>query len=194
MDMNCENLFKLLVYGVAAYVTLKILQDNCGVTIFEGFDSGAPLMNQDNMGIMASEGVTQDSGPLPVQGLGRTPSTCYPQPTLKAEDLLPKEDSAAIQEFNIAKPAGEGILQGVNMLDSGFHVGVNTIGQSLKNANRQLRAEPPNPQVAVSPWMMSSIGPDLMRRPLEDGEGCAASVGPVSGAGAGAGSGAPLAA
>lgn len=194
MDMNCENLFKLLVYGVAAYVTLKILQDNCGVTIFEGFDSGSPLMNQDNMGIMASEGPTKDSGPLPVQGLGRTPSTCYPQPTLKAADLLPKEDSAAIQEFNIAKPAGEGILQGVNMLDSGFHVGVNTIGQSLKNANRQLRAEPPNPQVAVSPWMMSSIGPDLMRRPLEDGEGCAASVGPVSGAGAGAGSGAPLAA
>jgi len=61
----------------------------------------------------------------------------------------------------------------VNMLDAGFHVGVNTIGQSLRNANRQLRAEPPNPQVQVSPWMMSSIGPDLLRRPLEDGEGCA---------------------
>jgi len=188
MDMNCENLFKVLVYGIAAYVTLKIIQDNCGVTIFEGFDSGAPL---DNTGIVASEGVAQDSGPQKVQGLGRTPSTCYPQPSLKAEDLLPKEDSAAIQEFNIAKPAGEGILQGVNMLDSGFHVGVNTIGQSLKNANRQLRAEPPNPQVAVSPWMMSSIGPDLMRRPLEDGEGCAANAGPVSGA-AGSGAGAPV--
>jgi len=62
-------------------------------------------------------------------------------------------------------------------LDAGFHVGVNTIGQSLKNANRQLRSEPPNPQVNVSPWMMSSIGPDLLRRPLEDGEGCAASPG-----------------
>lgn len=197
MSMNCENLFKILVYGIAAYVTLKIIQDNCGVTIFEGFEgsngaaNGAPL---NNPGVVASEGPTKDSGPLKVQGLGRTPSTCYPQPTLKASDLLPKEDSAAIQEFNIAKPAGEGILQGVNMLDSGFHVGVNTIGQSLKNANRQLRAEPPNPQVAVSPWMMSSIGPDLMRRPLEDGEGCAASVGPVGGAGSGAGAGAPVAA
>ena len=60
------------------------------------------------------------------------------------------------------------------MLDAGFHVGVNTIGQSLRNANRQLRSEPPNPQVQVSPWQMSSIGPDLMRRPLEAGEGCSA--------------------
>ena len=59
------------------------------------------------------------------------------------------------------------------MLDAGFHVGVNSVGQSLRNANQQLRAEPPNPQVQVSPWMMSSIGPDLLRRPLEDGEGCA---------------------
>ena len=60
------------------------------------------------------------------------------------------------------------------MLDAGFHVGVNTIGQSLRNANQQLRSEPPNPQVQVSPWQMSSIGPDLLRRPLEDGAGCSA--------------------
>ena len=38
---------------------------------------------------------------------GRTPPTCLPHPTLKAEDLLPKEDSDAIKEFNTAKPHGE---------------------------------------------------------------------------------------
>ena len=80
----------------------------------------------------------------------------------------------SIKEFNLAKPAGDGILSGINMLDAGFHVGVNTVGQSLRNANRQLRSEPPNPQVNVSPWLMSTIGPDLMRRPLDGGEGCAA--------------------
>ena len=71
------------------------------------------------------------------------------------------------------KPVGEGILQGVNLLDAGYHVGVNTIGQSLRNANRQVRSEPPNPQVNVSPWMNSTINPDLPRRPLEVGESCA---------------------
>ena len=61
---------------------------------------------------------------------------------------------------------GEGILKGVNFLDAGFHVGVNTVGQSLRNANLNLRAEPPNPRVQVSPWMNTTIDEDLTRRPL----------------------------
>ena len=194
MDMNCETMFKVVVYVLAAYVALKVLQENCGVNLLgmveglTGDENGVPV------GVMASEGVKFDSMPKSVKDMPRTPSTCYPQPTLKAEDLLPKEDSDAIKEFNTAKPHGEGILQGINYLDAGFHIGVNTVGQSLRNANRQLRAEPPNPQVNVSPWLNTSIGPDLLRRPLEDGEGCAASA-PVDGAGAGAGAGgAPVAA
>ena len=177
--MNCETMFKVVVYVLAAYVALKVLQENCGINLLgmvEGLtdgDSSGPA------GVMASEGVKYDSVPKSVKDMPRTPSTCYPQPTLKAEDLLPKEESDAIKEFNTAKPHGEGILQGINYLDAGFHIGVNTVGQSLRNANRQLRAEPPNPQVNVSPWLNTTIGPDLLRRPLEEGEGCAASATPV---------------
>jgi len=178
MELNCENVLYIVGYVVLGYVTLRIIQDNCDIGLRGFFRSVEGLTNSEpapvSGGISASESLGSNAGPQAVQGLDRTPSTCYPQPALSAEDLLPKEDSAAIQEFNIAKPAGEGILQGVNMLDSGFHVGVNTVGQSLKNANRQLRAEPPNPQVQVSPWQMSSIGPDLLRRPLDDGDGCSA--------------------
>jgi hypothetical protein len=172
MEMNCETMFKVVVYVLAGYVALKVLKENCGINLLEGFElAGAPL----DSSIKASEGVKYDSLPAQVPSdMARTPPSCYPQPTLKAEDLLPKEESDAINEFNTAKPHGEGTLHGVNHLDAGFHVGVNTVGQSLKNANRQLRAEPPNPQVAVSPWQNSSIGPDLFRRPLEDGAGCAA--------------------
>jgi hypothetical protein len=46
------------------------------------------------------------------------------------------------------------------------HVGVNTIGQSLRNANLQLREEPPNPQDNVSPWLNTTIDRDLLRKPL----------------------------
>ena len=42
-------------------------------------------------------------------------------------------------------------------------------GQSLRNANRQLRSEPANPQVKVSPWLQSTIEPDTDRKPLEIG-------------------------
>jgi hypothetical protein len=188
MDLTCKNVFNLVVYAIGAYVVLRIIQDNCDIGLggffksVEGLANSAPTSEPNSVptsvqsvsgGIASAEPNTQ-AVQQSVQGLNRVQSTCYPQPALKAEDLLPKEDSEAIKEFNIAKPAGEGILQGVNMLDAGFHVGVNTIGQSLRNANRQLRSEPPNPQVQVSPWMISSIGPDLLRRPLEDGEGCSA--------------------
>ena len=122
-------------------------------------------------GVRASEPLGNNEMSLPVQ-FNRTPSQCYPQNTLTAKDLLPTEESKEISEFNQNYPIGEGVLKGINFLSSGYHIGVNTVGQSLKNANRQLRSEPPNPQVSVSPWMNSSIGPDLLRRPLEVGDSC----------------------
>jgi len=48
-------------------------------------------------------------------------------------------------------------------------IGVNTVGSSLRNANYSLRSEPANPQSMVSPWNVSTINPDLVRRPLEIG-------------------------
>ena len=112
---------------------------------------------------------------MPIQGIQTAPANCYPQNTLTPEDLLPEGEGNQIKDFNEGIPeTGEGILKGVNFLDAGFHVGVNTVGQSLRNANQQLRAEPPNPQVNVSPWMNSTITPDLPRKPLEVGESCSA--------------------
>ena len=122
-------------------------------------------------GVRASEPIGNNEMSLPVQ-FNRTPSQCYPQNTLTAGDLLPAEESKEISEFNQNYPIGKGVIKGINFLSSGYHIGVNTVGQSLKNANRQLRSEPPNPQVSVSPWMNSSIGPDLLRRPLEVGDSC----------------------
>ena len=108
---------------------------------------------------------------MPIQGIQTAPANCYPQNTLTPQDLLPEGQAGQIEKFNEGVPeVGEGILRGVNYLDAGFHTGVNTIGQSLRNANLNLRAEPPNPRTQVSPWMMSTIDPDLARRPMSDGE------------------------
>ena len=109
---------------------------------------------------------------LPVQGAATRPSSCYPQNTLGPEDLLPLGKSKEIEDFNKQNPVGEGILKGVNFLDAGFHTGVNTVGQSLRNANLNLRAEPPNPRVQVSPWMNSTIDTDLARKTLDSEDVC----------------------
>lgn len=99
--------------------------------------------------------------------MNRTPSSCFPQKILTANELLPHDDSAAISDFDQDYPIGEGVKRGIDYLSAGYHVGVNTVGQSLRNANRQIRGEPPNPQVSVSPWLNSTIGPDLERRSLD---------------------------
>jgi hypothetical protein len=86
---------------------------------------------------------------------------------LEAGDLLPDDTNSA---WSNVDPAGQGSIAYKNWLEAGYHQGVNTIGSSLKNASRDLRAEPINPQQVVSPWMQSTVEPDLTRRPLEDGE------------------------
>jgi hypothetical protein len=138
----------------------------------EPFSLGGLLGGENNMTEIKAAEPGKQSSPQAVSDLGRTPASCYPQQQLKPEDLLPTDENKAIQEFNISKPVGEGILQGVNLLDYSYHVGTNTIGQSLRNANRQLRSEPPNPQVNITPFNNSTIAPDLPRKPLEVGESC----------------------
>ena len=43
------------------------------------------------------------------------------------------------------------------------------VQQALKNANLQLRSDPIIEKKIVSPWMMSTIEPDMARVPLEVG-------------------------
>jgi hypothetical protein len=90
---------------------------------------------------------------------------CFPRDKLTADDLLPKD--AANSKWAQVNPAGQGELKNQNFITAGYHVGINTVGTTLRNANRQLRSDPPNPQVKVSPWNQTTILPDLNRRPLE---------------------------
>ena len=107
--------------------------------------------------------------------VGSVSDSCLPQNVLSSSDLLPQVDKEAILEFLEEGDMKDGILKGVNFLNAGFHVGVNSVGQSLRNANRQIRSEPPNPQTQMSPWQNTTMAPDLQRRPLELTDSCAKS-------------------
>jgi len=162
--MDCKN---LLMYGLIILVGLYLLKDICGFKIpfLEGME------NIDAPTETPSE--TPTTGALPTDpdsyveaSLDNGVAPCQKREPLTPDDLLPKDQAA--DTFNEQNPDGEGILKGVNYLDATFHVGVNTVGQSLRNANLNLRAEPPNPRVAVSPWLNSTIDTDLSRKPLGD--------------------------
>lgn len=116
----------------------------------EGFSDYAPF-GGDNM------------GPVPMKAAAK-PQGCYPREQLNPMELLPQDVNS---QWAAVNPTGTGDIQGKNFLSAGALIGVNTVGQSLRNSNLQIRAEPPNPQIQVSPWMQSTIEPDLSRRPLE---------------------------
>ena len=94
------------------------------------------------------------------------PPSCQKEPIADPASLLPKDENSEWARLN---PAGKGELGDVNMLKAGHHIGIDTVGQSLRNANLQLRSEPANPQLKVSPWLQSTIEPDVNRRALEIG-------------------------
>lgn len=115
-----------------------------GAEVAEGFQTLAP-------------------SPMPFPGAA-APAGCYPKNQLAPSELLPQDANSTWAQVN---PMGAGDIAGKNFLNAGANIGVNTVGQSLRNASWDLRAEVPNPQVVVSPWMMSTIEADLSRRPLE---------------------------
>jgi hypothetical protein len=133
--------------------------------VSEGFanpPSAGPQASE-QLGMNESYRPVNESGD--VSNLGQfLPSECYPKDVLSSADLLP---ASADSTWAQVVPAGQGALTDQNFLTSGHHIGMNTIGSSLRNASHDLRTEIPNPQVQVSPWNMTTIAPDLMRRPLD---------------------------
>lgn len=135
---------------------------------FKSNDSVNPEYEKINAGALSATPKTPEPTASEELAAPQASADCFPRDKLSAEELLPKD--AANTKWSQANPAGQGNVGDQNFLNAGFHVGINTVGNSLRNPNYQLRSEPPNPQTKVGPWMMSTIAPDLNRRPLEIGE------------------------
>jgi hypothetical protein len=88
---------------------------------------------------------------------------CMQKEQLTPSELLPKDMNSVWAE----QAPMTGSLKGKQFLSAGSLIGIDTVGSSKKNANLQLRSEPPNPQQVVSVWQQSTIQPDMFRRPLE---------------------------
>jgi len=114
-----------------------------------------------------------NSGPGSVSGIqtvtAGVPQSCLNQQAANPSELLPRDHNSA---FAAGQPSsGGGELQNINLLKAGQLSGIDTVCGTLRNANLQLRSEPPNPRTQVSPWSKSTNEPDLMRVPLQIGCG-----------------------
>jgi hypothetical protein len=177
-------------YGIGALVVLLIVA--YGVSVFAKYLTSKGMYGSESMastpnsaykgtGTGAPRG---SSGPQPSEALGQNevfasvngiatpnvgvPTSCSKPNIQNPSDLLPKDSNSQWAQLN---PSGKGELANINLLKAGYHIGIDTIGQTLRNANLQIRSEPPNPQLYVGPWNLSTIEPDFFRPPLELGQG-----------------------
>lgn len=172
-------------YGIGAIIVLLIIA--YGVSMFAGYlgakgmpgyESNAQMQQQyKNKGMNMSSGVRPSdpngnevfASATGVQtSMPGVPSSCSTPNIQNPAELLPKDTNSQWAQLN---PSGQGDLANVNLLKAGYHIGIDTIGQTLRNANLQIRSEPPNPQLSVGPWNQSTIEPDFARTPLEIGYG-----------------------
>lgn len=90
------------------------------------------------------------------------------RPVANPQDLLPKDANSKWGELNALN---QGTVVMPDLLEAGYHIGLDTIGQTLRNANLQERSDPIIPKMEVGPWNTSTIEPDYGRVPLEVGYG-----------------------
>jgi hypothetical protein len=169
-------------YGVGAIVVLLIIA--YGINLFTNYLSSKGNTGSESQQNMQQQYKNQSAqNVVPAQegnnevfasangaqtSMPGVPSSCSQTSIQNPAELLPKDSNNQWAQLN---PSGKGDLANVNLLKAGYHIGIDTIGQTLRNANLQIRSEPPNPQLYVGPWNQTTIQPDFMRPPLEIGSG-----------------------
>ena len=187
-----QTILLLIVISIGVYFAIKYISPSINVVTNKGSlnvsdeemeynpinDVNSEDYNQKRVRFQDTDTVYNTTNQEQQENFGNTNNTvsnndiraisCFPKDQLNPEELLPK-DSSDSSTWAKVNPNGIGSLKNRNFLQAGHHIGINTVGQTLRNANLQIRSEPANPQVNVSPWLQTTISPDVNRKPLEIG-------------------------
>ena len=169
--------FVLISYSSSKGMVLDRMTDYGSGT---GSSASVPVINS-QLGSASMLGQVQPAQPLPMNnssgpgagsgasaGASTVGSSNYAQQQVaNPSDLLPSDKNSQWAALN---PAG-GNVAIPDLLQAGYHIGLDTIGQTLKNPNYQLRSDPIIEKKDIGPWMQSTIEPDFGRVPLEVGYG-----------------------
>jgi hypothetical protein len=147
-----QRLLTLIIFIVFAWMLLSYA-DNKGLSL-EGVEDGSNTKQE--LPIMPDVQQQEDS---------RRPVAST---IASSSELLPADQHSEWAALNPVSMNSGNIIT-PDLLQAGYHVGLDTIGQTMKNANLQLRSDPIIPKVDVGPWNQSTYEPDYARVPLEIG-------------------------
>jgi len=145
-------IFLLLVWGLMNYSDGKSM-------IKDGMENGVSDSSLNN----PSRPLISNT--IPAANVAVNAGYDYSSITNPAE-LLPTDTNSEWARLN---PINKDNAAMPDLLQAGYHIGLDTIGQTLRNPNYQLRSDPIIPKADVGPWNKSTIEPDLGRVPLEVG-------------------------
>lgn len=148
MNGRTKNILMVLAVVVLVYILFNMSGDKSRYTItereYQSLDGGMP------------QSVTVQA-PNSGSGCGMQNGTGL------ASSLIPREIASG-EDFGQFAP--DDILAGQSYLEPRQQIGFpETIGGALRNANRTVRADPPNPKQAYV-WNNTTIVPDTMQRGL----------------------------
>lgn len=174
---NNSEIIALIVVIIVVIGIIWVIQSNNNMTRdVEYMTNDDDIAEEDSMPLIAPEDedkivqqqhLVQPSSGSGVQGAPVPDFGTPSSETVNPRDLLPRSTVAA--EFEEQFPVGAGDLSAKNFLTAGFSQGINTVSSSLRNANLQLRSDPYIPPKQVSPFLNSTMIPDLNRQKLEIG-------------------------
>jgi hypothetical protein len=148
----------LIVYVLFSYSSSKNFS-------LDGMDTGASQQpKQPSVREISAQYLENPALPA----MPSSPEGYTAQSVAEPSELLPNDQN---KEWSALNPVSMNQGGMVDLLQAGYHIGLDTIGQSLRNANLQLRSDPIIPKSDIGPWNQSTIEPDLGRVPLEIGVG-----------------------
>jgi len=160
-----------LVNGIKSNMTMKtfvIIAILLGIAMYVNNMTQSKVRPAERMegGVEApaEEKAEESAAPAPAGGSAGYSAATVANP----KDLLPSDENSQWAALNPNAANGSEIAM-PDLLTAGQHIGVDSIGQTLRNANLQLRSDPTIAKVDVGPWNQSTMEGDPSRVPLELG-------------------------
>jgi len=167
-------IFLILVLGLLAYSGSKNKRIDT-FNVSDIFGSSSPTPSSDLTGAISASTPVSNSMDANNSEPVLTPAAPPAKNNIMSNvanpsDLLPNDQNSQWSALN-PNTMNQGDVLMPDLLQAGYHIGLDTIGQTLRNANLQFRSDPIIPKANVGPWNQSTIEPDLGRVPLELGQG-----------------------
>ena len=150
-----ERVFVLIVFIILMYAL--VMYSNGKLTVSDNMDDGTHEEEKKE---------EKEAEPVPSE---QSPGSGYSvKEVANPKDLLPNDENSQWAALN-PSTANKGDVLMPDLLKAGHHIGLDTVGQSMRNANLQLRSDPVISKKDVGPFHQSTLEPDLGRTPLELG-------------------------